>query len=558
MSFDDVYASALVGGIEQEVDALTAPEVRPPGDRAVYRAIFRGMEVHGLPAEVEVAGVLASFVLGPVLTQQTEVSQRAGIPLTFDKSMNHGVEIGAGQWLTVLQITLSPLPDNFADAMIASRERAQAVAAFLSSILDERIAQELLAEDLVFFDGSEPVAAADLRQQVRSYLPFEVRGTEADAIAALQQVDPPRHIGTAARWYLRGVQAGPGVDGVIFLWFAVEAIVGTSKKSQIEAALRDAGRDPADQEIGVGELHGIRSKFVHDKAGSKPPPQAKVRQAFYDLENMVKAMLRHALGAKSTWPTHSASRVFHPPWQERVDEMWRNPVVEFHEQLPGPKTDPVAGLTWGEMLPPLDIKARVTVKGGQGQDANRLRRIVEMALLEFGDPEIEEFPVEIKSFGGLEPLADCRADALVVNSKLVRPQTESEAMNLVRQVHTFVGRCLLARSGVPSDQMGLFLHGVLSGWLGVHAVIAGGGSADLIAANPLPKSYSAFDLGEQLGAGAAGSPQNLDHARSAAAGGSGPERAVAGEVLERRIAELRVVNSPAEMIELLKRYYKEH
>src|SRR6476646_5577596 len=78
-----------------------------------------------------------------------------------------------------------------------------------------------------------------------------------------------RHVETAARWYLRGVQAGPSVDGVIFLWFAVEALTGTSKKKPIEEALRQAGRDPADQGLTVGELHGLRSSFVHDRPDSE-------------------------------------------------------------------------------------------------------------------------------------------------------------------------------------------------------------------------------------------------------------------------------------------------
>lgn len=59
------------------------------------------------------------------------------------------------------------------------------------------------------------------------------------------------------------------MDGVIFLWFAVEALTGTSKKKPIEEALRQAGRDPADQGLTVGELHGLRSSFVHDRPDSE-------------------------------------------------------------------------------------------------------------------------------------------------------------------------------------------------------------------------------------------------------------------------------------------------
>ena len=534
-SFRDLYAEALSDGIELEVDFLTSPDTRPDGSRAIYRAMFRGMEVHGLPASMTVAGTSVSFFQGPVLTQQTEISQRGGFPLIFDKSMKRGVGVGVGHWVTAVQIELDPLPDDFGEAMTRSRERARAAVAFLSSILDERIAQELLAEDLVILDGEKPVAAADLRELVRSYPPFEARETELQAIRVLKDVDVPRHVETAARWYLRGAQAAPGVDGVIFLWFAVEALVGTSKKKPIEEALRKAGRDPADQGLGVGELHGIRSKFVHDKPDAKPPAPERIRQAFYDLESMARTLLRHELEVQSTWPAHSASRVFDPPWQERVEEAWSNPVVEFHDELPGSTTEPVDGLTWGQMLPALETAADVKVRGGQGQDASRIRRLVEMALIYFGNPEIDEFPVEIKRLpDGAQ--ADCRDDCLVINSAIVSPTNELEAFRLLRQVHIFVGRSLLARMDVPSsDQIGWFLHGLLSGWVGIHLIVSNGAPLDGMTAYPLPRDYSNFDLGEQLGAGIAGSPENLENAEGALAGDSETERTAARKVFRDRV-----------------------
>ena len=169
----------------------------------------------------------------------------------------------------------------------------------MASVLDERIGQEMLAENLLIFDGDKPVGVVDLRELVRHFLPYEVRETELEALAALGDVDLPRHSQTAARWCLRGVQAGPSVDGVIFLWFAVEALTGTSKKKPIEDALQAAGRDPAE--------------------------------------------------------------------------------VVFHDELPGSDTEPIPAISWGEMLPAIETRAKVTVTGGHGQDANMIRRIAEVA-----------------------------------------------------------------------------------------------------------------------------------------------------------------------------------
>lgn len=249
----------------------------------------------------------------------------------------------------------------------------------MASVLDERIGQEMLAENLLIFDGDKPVGVVDLRELVRHFLPYEVRETELEALAALGDVDLPRHSQTAARWYLRGVQAGPSVDGVIFLWFAVEALTGTSKKKPIEDALQAAGRDPADQKMTVGELHGLRSSFVHDRPDTKPVSPAKIRSGFYDLEAMVKTLLRHELGVHSTWAAHIASRVFDERWQQETEETWDSPEVVFHDELPGSDTEPIPAISWGEMLPAIETRAKVTVTGGHGQDANMIRRIAEVA-----------------------------------------------------------------------------------------------------------------------------------------------------------------------------------
>jgi hypothetical protein len=551
-SFESHYAEMLDEGFEAEVDGMTSPELMPQGDRALYRAVFRGMQVHGLPEELTVGGATLRFHQGPALVQQTDLSQRAGYPLVFDKSMSHGALVGEGHWLTLVEVEIDDYAGASNETISEARQRAESAVAFVAAILDERVGQEMLAENLLIFDGEKPVAVADLRELVRNYLPFEARETEHDALAALGDLKLSRQAETAARWYLRGVQAGPSVDGVIFLWFAVEALTGTSKKKPIEKALRGAGRDPADQGLTVGELHGLRSSFVHDRPDSDPPPAEKVMQGFYDLEAMVKTLLRHELGVHSTWPAHSASRVFHPPWQERVEEAWSSPQVEFHERLPGSNTEPPEGLDWGEMLPALETKGKVAVTGGQGQDTNMVRRIVEIALLYFDDPDAGEFKVAIKKPGDPEAVADCRADELVISPRLLPPKDEREALRLQRLIHVLVGRCLLARMGVdPNAPQGSFLHGVLSGWVGVNFFSSRGVPGDLLSVNPLPDQPSPFALGEHLGSGIAGSEKNLSNFVNAMAEAGGVEPRIVGDELKALLAGLEGAVTPTEMLKVL-------
>lgn len=551
-SFESQYEEMLDKGFDAEVDGMTSPQSMPHGDRALYRAIFRGMQVHGLPEKLTVAGVTLRFQLGPVLVQKTDLSQRAGYPLVFDKSMSRGVPVGEGHWLTLVEVDIGSYASASKEAITDARQRAESAVAFVAAILDERLGQEMLAENMLIFDGAKPVAVADLRELVRNYLPFDARDAERDALAALTDLKLPPHSETAARWYLRGVQAGPSVDGVIFLWFAVEALTGTSKKKPIEAALRKAGRDPADQGLTVGELHGLRSSFVHDRPGADPPPAEKVKQGFYDLEAMVKALLRHALGVHSTWPAHAASRVFHPPWQERIEEAWNDPKAEFHKHLPGSDTEPPAGLAWDEMLPALETKSTVAVTGGQGQDANTIRRIVEIALLYFGDPEVGTFEVAIKKPGDREAVADCRADQLVISPQLLPPKDELEALRLQRLIHVLVGRCLLARMGAdPNAAQGPFLHGVLSGWVGVNFFSSRGVPEELLTVNRLPDQPSPFVLGEHFGSGIAGSEKNLSNFIEATAEGGGAGPQVVGDELKSLLTGLEGVMTPGEMLMVL-------
>jgi hypothetical protein len=553
-TFAETYESMLASGIAAEVDSLTNPELQPQGDRAVYQAVFRGMQVHGLPEVLVVGGTTLHFIQGPIRVQKTDLSQHAGFPLIFDKSMQHGVEVGAGHWLTVAEIEISEFSDASKELITDARQQALTAIAFLASVLDERIGQEMLAENLLIFDGNEPVAVVDLRELVRHFLPYEVREKELEALAALSDIDLPRHSQTAARWYLRGVQAGPSVDGVIFLWFAVEALTGTSKKKPIEEALRTAGRDPADQKMTVGELHGLRSSFVHDRPDAKPVPPDKVRSGFYDLEAMVKTLLRHELSVHSTWAAHIASRVFDEPWQQRIEEAWASPEVVFHDELPGSDTKPIPEITWGEMLPAIKTKTKVTVIGGQGQDANMIRRIVEIALLFFEDPDHGELEVAIKKPGDPEAVADCRAELLEISPRILPPESKEEAFDLQRLIHVVVGRCLLAKMGVdPNSELGPFLHGILSGWVNVRFLASRGFPIEAMSANPLPDPPTAFAVGEQLGSGLAGSRGNLDNFFEAMAISTDSDVDQVRAQIEIHLGELRKATTPAEMLDTLAR-----
>ena len=77
-------------------------------DECVYRLGLRALPVPGLPAEISVADVTVAFTPGPVRAQVTEMRQRHGLPVHFDKRMSRQL-FGAGELVALLSLTATPL-----------------------------------------------------------------------------------------------------------------------------------------------------------------------------------------------------------------------------------------------------------------------------------------------------------------------------------------------------------------------------------------------------------------------------------------------------------------
>jgi hypothetical protein len=285
----------------------------PPGRRAQYRMAFKSMPVPGLPDELQVGRVVMEQASGPVWTQRTHVLQKPGWRPTYLKHMDQDVlAVAAGYRLTVCTLDVT-VPDDLATAMREWRDEVLAAVGFVVAVLDERIAQEELAEDLLLFDErGEPVGAADHVQHVRAFPPTQrVLEEHRQVLAGLASADPRADdpVVAAARWYLRAAQGGVTPDGVAFLWIALEALskppYGTKSKKKmtdvrwIEQAVSEAGLDPQDVQPSIGRLHGLRSEVVH--GGVESP--ALLREGYHVLEALTRLVLRHRLGTgPMAWP----------------------------------------------------------------------------------------------------------------------------------------------------------------------------------------------------------------------------------------------------------------
>lgn len=274
------------------------------------------MPVPGLPDVVGVGRVEISQTDGPLWTRKTHVLQKPGWRPRYVKHADQGVlEVAAGYRLSVCTINVT-VPDDLVRAMREWRDEALAAIAFVVAVLDERIAQEVLAEDLLLFDDAGGVkGVADQVTQVRRFVSSQrVLDEHRAVIERLRDEDPAASepVVAAARWYLRAVQAGVTPDAVVFFWIALESLAKPAygaklSKAQrritdvgwVQLAVKEAGVELAEVSPPIGLLAGLRAEIVH--GGVESP--ALLRDGYYALEVLARLLLRHRLGITATgWP----------------------------------------------------------------------------------------------------------------------------------------------------------------------------------------------------------------------------------------------------------------
>jgi hypothetical protein len=316
-----------------------------PGRRGQYRLALTSMPVPGLPDAIHVGRVVIEQAEGPVWTQRTHVLQKPGWRPTYVKHMDQDViAVGSGYRITVCTIEVT-LPEDVITAMREWRDEVLAAVGFVVAVLDERIAQEVLAEDLLLFDDAgEAVGAADHVQQVRAFAPKQrVLEEHRAVLAQLAPSDPGASdpVVAAARWYLRGAQSGRTPDSIVFLWIALEALskppYGTklSKPEKkltdvqwVEQALREAGVDPSVIKPNVGRLAGLRAEVVH--GGVESP--ALLAEGYGVLEALTRVLLRYRLGTGPMgWPAFPGMPNLVSPLREVALLLTRFPKTQWRK-----------------------------------------------------------------------------------------------------------------------------------------------------------------------------------------------------------------------------------
>jgi hypothetical protein len=377
------------------LDLLTdaAPEIAY--DEVVYRLALRAMPIAGLPEHLRIAGVDVTFGPGPLLTQATKIRQRPGRSIVFDKAMTSGLSVGESEWLTLCQIRSDINPSaDLSEQMVRWREQARAAVGALAAVLDERIALEPVLEDVLYRNSGALVGAADMRRNIRPYQPYAVRRRERVAIRSISGEALPGEptSPTAARWYLRGTEAGPTADGVVYFWIAIEALTDfhTLSPKRINRALRAAGWDPSTLPVSIGKLAGLRADIVHRGLDDL----AQIREGYYVLEAVARVLLRESLDVRSSWPAVTGTATFIDPYFDEITASVQAPDIAWHEDLPQPEAGQDDSLVKWTAIPAAP-RARIKLTR-ELPEANRalLEALYSQALAELA-PEIEELTIEL-------------------------------------------------------------------------------------------------------------------------------------------------------------------
>jgi hypothetical protein len=303
------------------------------GSSAVYRIGFTSMRVLDMPDELRIGRVFIRNLLGPLRTQRTTILQEPGFAPTFVKWMEYPF-VGTGRPLTVYSLDVT-IPDDFQDARRLWRNEALSAAGFLAMMLDERIAQEQVMEDVTVFSHGEILNRIDVEALVRTFEPsnpwFEEYGEE---LGRFVEADDRPRLRSACRWYLRAASAGPTAEGYVLLWVALEALLpaqggGRSRNEvrELEGALQraDPNLDPRTMiNPTIGRLAGLRAQIMHQGLESGE----MITRGFYTLESLTRLLLRHEFGVTHGWPYFPAESMLREPFRDTPRPprtIWRDP-----------------------------------------------------------------------------------------------------------------------------------------------------------------------------------------------------------------------------------------
>jgi hypothetical protein len=495
-------------------------------DSVTYRLGLRVLvPVPGLPANLDIAGARAAIVRGPVRAQHTNLRQRYGLPIVFDKHMTRE-RVGDGEFVLLLSLERAVSDVAVVEQSVAKwRAVAEGAAGSLTALLDERVAGEPLLEDVVLLRNGKAVAAADVRERVRAFLPLDVTTQDRRGLEQLADLrfEEGSGVARAARLLRRASLEGPTADAYVMLFVAAESVLKSRQpsKREFDEALSDAGLNPDGLPLHTGLLIGLRGQIVHEGLED----HEHLRMAFYEMEAIVRILIRRAAGLLGGWwPAHAPAayatdfddRVYarqgrRTKWHRRRLPRAPDPTDErIPRKVPGPSEQ-------------LVVRLDESVRQNTTQDAAALISSVVADAHAWVDPEGRVVTVFVGT-----PHADGQQADITFNADelwlaparlegLLDDNRPEVLVNFVWDLHGAVGSMVIMRAGIASEHDGRALIEA-AGALHQYTRLILHGEYDAEALQ-LPPMNDPYEVGKVVGWAAAGDSRAraaLDDARSEA------------------------------------------
>lgn len=293
---------------------MNDPDSKAPSGPGNFVLIYQSSPVQALfEGARSVGGCQVAQVVGPIKLQWTETSMLPGrTPRLAKRQLRR--EVGDGLCLTV--VTLSVEVALGADLRILMDEWSQqcrAALAMTAALLDDRVCEKYLGENMRFESASGLSAIVDYSRLVRSFDPaVESEFSVAEALDGLDNWEYHNSdaLNRSLRWYLAAVELGPSSAGFVLLATACEALISPTKgknksfnKQMIEAQLTSAGMSFDSSQ--VAKVVRVRAAIVHDGFEE----HVFLSESYYLLEEMTRSLLRAARGSGTGWPVKVSSNL---------------------------------------------------------------------------------------------------------------------------------------------------------------------------------------------------------------------------------------------------------
>lgn len=269
------------------------------GCAAHYQLGFTGSPVTQLMNGVlRIGDVEIRQSLEPFQYQHTDVfTTDHDIP--YEGEMTRRVWSRQGQIVTVATTEFTVSENETDRDLAAARALCEAALGAVAAVLDERFLDRRLGE-LVEVQTPHGRAYLDLTHAVRSFDPdikrvalndLEGRGSTFAGNPVLQ---------TALKLYMRAVENRVSEVGFILLASAADMLAGGKfkfKAFDLLAAMKTAGASESWTMNRMKKVVSTRGQLIHRGL----VPTAEMYESWYELEEVVRTLLRHKMHVRSDW-----------------------------------------------------------------------------------------------------------------------------------------------------------------------------------------------------------------------------------------------------------------